>query len=306
MKIPVDISFCIPTFSRATFLDRLLDSINLYEKGFSYEVRVQDNCSTDHTKQIFHSHSKQSENWFYEKNIENLGGKVNIYKCTEKAQGTYILIIGDDDYFNEESFGLISIALNCLKQQNDVKACYFNTLLQIDYSQPRLFTKGFEWLEVMGINAPAFISSVIWEANYWKQYNYYDYIKTFHLPQLDCFVGACINQKVIGFKKSLVVQTKAEDTNNPNFWFYKFHAYVDCFEYPMLYNMAESNGKMGFKTRFIVKLRRIKLLKEIFEKISYFKQNEIEISITDFAEYHKKQFYWPILYAYLKMRNIGR
>lgn len=299
----VEISFCIPTYNRAKYLDKILNSINVYDKKFIYEVRVQDNSSTDNTKQIFENYSNKSTHWFYEKNTENLGGKVNINKCTEKALGKYILIIGDDDYFDEQSFETLAIILEIAKANNNIKACFFNSKLQDFYNKPHLFNKGFEWLEAMGLNEPAFISSVLWEANYWKQYAYYEYIKLSHLPQLDCFVKACAFQKVLGYKKSLVIQTTAEDTDNPNFWFYKFHALVDCFEYPMLYNNVEKYGKLDITTRIIIKLRRIKLLKEIFIKINQLKKNNIKISIDEFAKYHHSQFYWPILYLYLKVKK---
>ncbi len=54
------------------------------------EIVVFDNCSTDNIPDIIK----------YNRNDKNLGHDRNVMKCFEIAQGKFIHLFGDDDYYS--------------------------------------------------------------------------------------------------------------------------------------------------------------------------------------------------------------
>jgi poly(ribitol-phosphate) beta-N-acetylglucosaminyltransferase len=97
MSAPL-VSFCVPTFNRARYLDSLLGMLaqQLAEFPYSYEVFVSDNASTDDTAAVLARHEgtlplrcvRQSE---------NRGGGGNWQYLMSQARGTYVLYLADDD-----------------------------------------------------------------------------------------------------------------------------------------------------------------------------------------------------------------
>lgn len=271
----VQLSICIPTYNRADYLKNLLDSILIQKTTLKFEVRIQDNDSSDHTKDIVSDFCRNFPYCVYEKNDHNLGGKVNIRKCTESAIGKYLLIIGDDDILISDAIEQIRLTLNSLEKKK-FKAIFFNSKLQNYFETAVLFKHNFEWLQKVAVNEPAFISSVLWDTDFWKKFSYYENIKTFNLPQLHCFIDACHQGYGSGRKLDLVEKGNDNPTNVTSYWFYKFHAIVDCFEYPYLYKQILTSKTIDFNTRIMILVRKSLLLKEIVKKIAFMKNNEDE------------------------------
>jgi glycosyltransferase involved in cell wall biosynthesis len=90
------ISVVIPTYNRAKYLDRCLQSIVSNEHNY-FEVVVSDNASPDNTQEIIDKYLTDSRVHYY-RNEKNLGARENIYKATKYAQGRYIFWLTDDDY----------------------------------------------------------------------------------------------------------------------------------------------------------------------------------------------------------------
>lgn len=67
------LSICIPTFNRASYLERCLDQI-VHQEAFDsqVEVVVSDNCSEDDTKDVVERFQKTYDNIRYYRNEENL------------------------------------------------------------------------------------------------------------------------------------------------------------------------------------------------------------------------------------------
>ena len=97
MSAPL-VSFCVPTFNRARYLDSLLGMLaqQLGDFPYSYEVFVSDNASTDETPDVLARHEgalplrcvRQSE---------NRGGGGNWQFLMSQARGTYVMYLADDD-----------------------------------------------------------------------------------------------------------------------------------------------------------------------------------------------------------------
>ncbi|MCJ7689735.1 MAG: glycosyltransferase, partial [Clostridiaceae bacterium] len=111
------LSICIPTFNRAGRLNKCLSSIfSQIGNDMEYEIIVSDNCSDDNTVGVVSSYSSQFNNISYFKNEVNMGADVNFLLAAKKANGKYIFLHGDDDYFKN---GSLSMILSLIKSNLD-------------------------------------------------------------------------------------------------------------------------------------------------------------------------------------------
>ncbi len=97
---PKLLSFCIPTFNRAKYLEQTLGSI-LPQVGTDIEVVVSDNCSTDGTEEMMRSYLEKYPCIRYSSNEANLGPDRNLLRCVERATGEYVWFFGSDDLLRE-------------------------------------------------------------------------------------------------------------------------------------------------------------------------------------------------------------
>lgn len=108
------LSICIPTYQRATYLQRILTCIYgqivKFEKGADIEVIVSDNASTDETQQVVAPFIAKGLR--YHRNESNIGPDANFLQLFKLAEGNYIWLPGDDDLFNSDTIDFI---LNCTK-----------------------------------------------------------------------------------------------------------------------------------------------------------------------------------------------
>lgn len=95
------LSICIPTYNRVLCLQQCLESITEQFKNplilKNVEVVISDNASTDDTENLVKKYQEKFPNILYHKNIENIGIDRNILTVTEKANGNYVWLLGDDD-----------------------------------------------------------------------------------------------------------------------------------------------------------------------------------------------------------------
>jgi len=297
---PPLVSICIPTHNRAGFLSRLLQSVECQKDSLPYELRVQDNASVDDTAAVFARMACSDPRWFYERNERDLGGRANIRLCTTQARGRYVWIVGDDDHLLNNALGKLAGVL-LAADRDGASAILCSTKLGSKYKEGALFPSGLEWLRRLSVNVPAFISGTIWERDFWNGYPYGQYPAEMSLPQLDCFIEACLSRKVLGYSGQLVAAGQAERTDEPSFWFYAQHARVDCFEYPALYAKILKRGRTDLLTNIVIRLRRVALLREIWKKALFIRYNEAHyrVSRESFRPYHGGTCYWPFMRALL-------
>ncbi|MVN22233.1 glycosyltransferase family 2 protein [Mucilaginibacter arboris] len=106
----------IPTYNRATYLDRCLNSIitQLEEVKQDIELVIANNASTDHTKNIVDKYSKTVRINYYENTI-NLGPDSTCSICFDKATGKYVWILGDDEFLLD---GSLKVIVDLLKDKD--------------------------------------------------------------------------------------------------------------------------------------------------------------------------------------------
>ena len=109
----MDLSICIPTYNRCSYLkknlDIILSQINDLNRNLDIEICVSDNASTDNTEEmILALQRKYSNNIIkYRKNGKNLGADWNYIYAMKMACGQYSILWGDDDYFKKGSLEFI-------------------------------------------------------------------------------------------------------------------------------------------------------------------------------------------------------
>lgn len=109
------LTIAIPTRNRSFFLDQNLRQLKKetqdVESGL-IEIIVSDNCSTDDTQSVVNSTIEDGLPVCYIRNTVDIGWGNNFLQCFDLARGTYVLILGDDDFFVD---GALSKLINCLK-----------------------------------------------------------------------------------------------------------------------------------------------------------------------------------------------
>ena len=88
------LSFCIPTYYRANFINKTVNHLLQYQSN-EIEIIASDNASPDNTESLL---SKIKDPRFkYNRNKRNLGYDLNLLKCIEMASGKYLFFLSDDD-----------------------------------------------------------------------------------------------------------------------------------------------------------------------------------------------------------------
>jgi glycosyltransferase involved in cell wall biosynthesis len=295
---------CIPAW-RGTTLGRLLDSIREQTHPLEYELRVCDDASPHGVGEAFRAHHEGEPHWHYHRNDKNLGGYDNIRACTEEASGQYVLIISDDDQLTPDAF-LTLDTLMSLADQSGAMAAFLCDRLNAKYGRGAVLPNSFVWLRDVSVNVPAFISRVVWRREFWEAYPYHSYPPEMSLPQLDCFLDACLAGPIVVSSRDVVQIGTADNIDQPGYWFYTRHAPVDCYEYPALYRKVLFRGRTDPCTRFWIYARRIALLREVYKKILFMRQNKeyYHPTVAGFRRYHGGTvyglFFLPLVWMLLR------
>lgn len=98
------LSICIPTYNRAEYLERSLDSLFTvtFNRWHDFEVVVSDNCSTDTTELVCNRFSQMYSNFRYFKTERNLVDG-NFPEVVLMAKGLYRKIYNDTCIYNDSS-----------------------------------------------------------------------------------------------------------------------------------------------------------------------------------------------------------
>ena len=96
-KLPL-VSIVIPTYKRVSTLRETLDSVIRQTGNHNYEILVVDNNPErgDETE-LMMAEYVSVKNLLYFKNTENIGMAGNWSRCSELANGEWVVLIHDDD-----------------------------------------------------------------------------------------------------------------------------------------------------------------------------------------------------------------
>jgi glycosyltransferase involved in cell wall biosynthesis len=114
-KIPL-LTFAVPTYSRAHYLDGLLAALLEQMRGETrVEILVSDNASPDGTGALVEEYRTRGLAIRYICNETNIGADRNILQCYEQASGKYVWIFSDDDLIIPGALKRILNALSSLQ-----------------------------------------------------------------------------------------------------------------------------------------------------------------------------------------------
>lgn len=93
------ISICIPSYKRLAYLTRLIESIKI-QTFKDFEVIITDDSGEDSAVQDYVQSLGKNMVIRYYKNAVPLGSPVNFNAAIEKASGSWVKLMHDDDYFS--------------------------------------------------------------------------------------------------------------------------------------------------------------------------------------------------------------
>lgn len=119
------LTVAIPTYNRAKYLERCLKYLFDQKEDFdgNLEILISDNCSSDNTASIVKGFQNSGLPIWYIKNENNIGPDLNILQCYEKANGKYILAMGDDDAL---LIGSIKKIYKIINDNDNIGAIFLN------------------------------------------------------------------------------------------------------------------------------------------------------------------------------------
>lgn len=115
----IRLSLCIPTYNRASFIGKTLDSI-LSQTNGSIEVVVVDGASTDDTAEVVASFQNRFGNLIYYRGSHNMGVDRDMATAVELARGEYCWLMSSDDLVKP---GAILKMLDEIKSGADIYLC---------------------------------------------------------------------------------------------------------------------------------------------------------------------------------------
>ena len=110
------LSICIPTYNRATYLEKCLESI-VQQEGFDdrVEIVISDNCSTDDTQKIGEIYSERYSNVKYFRNEENVLDK-NFTLVFQRANGVLRKLTNDTILYYSGAIQYMIDAVNAYRE----------------------------------------------------------------------------------------------------------------------------------------------------------------------------------------------
>jgi abequosyltransferase len=115
----IKLSFCIPTYNRADYLEETLSHI-IDQADERIEIVVSDNGGDDRTQEVIESAKERFKNITYFRWDANKGADINYLKSVELASGEFCWFMGSDDLIVP---GAVQHVFNYLTDEVDVVLC---------------------------------------------------------------------------------------------------------------------------------------------------------------------------------------
>ncbi len=137
----IQLSICIPTYNRASYLKETLENVFSFKEALlpQVEVVVCDNNSPDNTQEVLAEFAKKYSNLRYFKNPQNIDFDGNMLEVFNRARGQYCLVLGDDDAFAN---GAIARLLEDIKSGLDFYTYYMRIYdIKMKFMEPLRYLK---------------------------------------------------------------------------------------------------------------------------------------------------------------------
>ena len=300
------LSICIPTYNGAKYIQNNIDIILKQIKEYNLlgvEIVVSDNCSTDKTPQIVTDYVQKFPNIIrYSRNDKNLGYGGNAMKLCDIANGRFIHLLGDDDFYSPNGLKRL---YDVLVNNNDISVLVLsNYYLRNDHYGEIVTRKHLNKVyikkdRIYKDNPDNFIidvedrawpnTNLVFRKEYYKEIP--DLSRFYKKDWLHLYILLYIAKKhpycyLFADKQPIVldrvgVQSWLNHTDGPRIYFNNL----------WVYSFANS---LGYSPK-VFDWYRQKLLTEYIKNITYRRSNNIFINIKYLIKYFK---YWGDLPAY--------
>lgn len=137
------LSILIPTYNRVYKLKKNLEDLIIYINNLSInkeiEIVISNNFSSDDTDIIVQECIDKNKNIYMKlyNQEKNIGLEKNAVYCLEKANGKYVMYIGDDDYISEE---YLSKVISYIKDNKNI-SCIIPSFCEIDMNFNKIYNE---------------------------------------------------------------------------------------------------------------------------------------------------------------------
>lgn len=203
MDSDIILSICIPTYNRATYLDKCLQSI-VKQVGNNPEVEVliSDNVSNDNTPVLCENYATQYDNVKYYRNETNIGGDKNFIRVLKLGKGKYLKLLNDYVEFKD---GCILKMLEIVKQHAESKEVVFfaNGLSHLKKKDFH-FSKDLNGFLKVASDRTTWIGAFgIWREDFWQLIENRTF-KTSSLVQTELlFDSVALRQKAVTYSRTI-------------------------------------------------------------------------------------------------------
>lgn len=107
-----NLAIVVPTYNRAQILKIWLECHAQLMFSKNIQIHIQDNCSTDGTKQLLEEWKKRFNNITFETNKKNIGPKKNLQKVINKTNSRFVWMVGDSYFISSKLINKILLKMN--------------------------------------------------------------------------------------------------------------------------------------------------------------------------------------------------
>lgn len=136
------ISICIPAYKHVDYLERLLVSVST-QTFTDFEIIITDD-SPDNSVEILLQKFSSISNLYYYKNPQPLGTPENWNEAIRKANGTWIKLMHNDDWFATDD--ALQIFYNAI-EQNPKEVFFFSAFQNVEASSGKKEVVKMSWLD---------------------------------------------------------------------------------------------------------------------------------------------------------------
>lgn len=119
----MQISICVPTRNRATYLGRCLEHLLTFTR-IDFEVVIGDNASGDNTAQVAEEYAARLPSLRYHRHERDIGFARNMDSILRLARGKYVYILSDDDMVFESALVMMRDILEASPSAASVSGKY--------------------------------------------------------------------------------------------------------------------------------------------------------------------------------------
>lgn len=129
------VSICSITYNHAPYIRQCLDGMLMQQTNFTFEIIINDDCSTDGTTEIIREYAAKYPDIikpiFHEENLYQKGQRGFFSKFVfPKAQGKYIALCEGDDYWTDPL--KLQKQVDFLETHPDYSLCFHNAIVHYE------------------------------------------------------------------------------------------------------------------------------------------------------------------------------